>query len=268
MKIKLGNTVALIAGGLFILLRAMQYMFAMDKDGFFVVDSLMQMVLSYSLYACMVVFVIAALSVFFVKDNRYPAEVNIGRRRTVGFTAILYALTLAVLSVILFLQKDWLCALTLGAALYYILLAVRCDRSSVPMFNIMAMFALLYPCARIIRQFFATFKEIKASETVIAVLGQCAGIVTVIAITKLFMQFNEKMTKVSFCLMMGVSIGILAPVSSVLDMVYVSGFNVLSTAEAVADLVFWGLAVMLSIECAKYQPDPAKQSEIEEITGE
>ena len=266
MKLRSGKVLAFSAAGLFIVLRVIQYVFAMDGDGFFMSDTLMQTVISYALYAVMGIFTVCAFVLFWTKANRYGAVVALATCRSVGLSAILYAITLLSYSVFLLMIGDWLAAFTFTAALYYFLLALRCERARVPMLSFMALFALGYPCARTIRMFFDTFKEIKASETVVSVLAECSAILTVIVLTKLFMQFEENMSKVGFCLMLGVAFGGLSPISAVLDMMFVSGLTAEKCFVVICDAAFWCLTAALLCRCAVWEPVEPDAAEIETIT--
>ena len=263
MSIKTGEKLTWGATALLAVLRVLQYVFVLDEEGFFIRESLMQQVLSYALYVAMGLFVLLSLFVLWNKKNGFATDISLARKRGMAWAALLYAVSLFAYSVVLLWGRNWMAVLTLGAGVYYILLALRADRSRVPMLYFMSVFALAYPCARVIYMFFDTFKEVKASQTVISVVGMCAMILAVIVLTKLFMQFDEKMSKVAWCFMMCGAFGFLSVVASVLNMAFTGEINPAAVAITFSDLVFWFMIMICLRCCVLYQPRQTTDEEVE-----
>lgn len=254
MKIKTGEKLSIGAALVFILLRAAQYVFVIDAEGFFIKETPAQSILGASLYAAMALFVILSLFFCFNRNNRYNARYGFAACRGVAYSSLLYALSLMVLAAVLLVNGDWLGFVALPAALYYILLAIRCDGKRVAVMDYMALFALAYPCARIIQMFFSTFKEIKASENVIDVISQCAMILAVIVVTKYFLVFEEKMTKVGWSLMIVVPFCSLAAISGGMHIV-INGMDAVTLTKCISDLMFSLFGTIMLHACAKFVPE-------------
>ena len=265
MKIKTGEKLSLGAALVFVLLRAAQYMFVIDGDGFFVRETSLQSVLGASLYIAMALFVILSLVVRLHPDNRYNARYGFAAGRLVAYSSLVYAVSLMVLAAVLLISGDWLGFVALPAALYYILLAFRCDGKRVAAMDFMALFALGSPCARIIQMVFNTFKAIKASENVIDLIAQCAIILAVIAVTKYFMAFEEKMAKMGWCLMVAVAFCVLAAVSGLIN-IALNSMNAINLIKCISDLAFCIFSGVMLHTCAKYEPEESAEEEQEELS--
>jgi len=263
MRIKTAEKIMWGMTALFALLRVLQYIFVIGEDGFFVKNSLWQSLLSDSLYYLMAIFALLSLVLRLSKVNRYKTNGAIACTPLTAVLSLVNAVILAVYAVLLLIRMDWMGAVVLAAAVYFVLLYFYACGRGVAVMHYMALFALAYPCVRVIRMFFDNFKEIKVSENIIDMVAMCAMIIALIALTKLCMGFEESMTKLGWSLWLFAGFGVLAGIGKLFGLIWTHAVDAVSVAAAVSDLAMWVLVLVVYHSCTRFVPAPEEPAEDE-----
>lgn len=249
MNIKHGKVLLWCTVAVFALLRILQYAFVIDVDGFFIRETLWQQLLSDSLYWAMGIVAVLSLGLRISKDNKAPAKADAFNSTAAKTWSFAVALALVAYGIAALLLKQLIGLFALPAAVYFFLLPIRLNGSKNRMLNLMAVFALAYPCAAAINLFFSTFREIKASENVVDTVARCAMILMMIALTKLYMDFEENLGRVSWCFFLYAAFGTLSGVGKLAGIVLRGKFTFDGIMEIVCDIVLWGMAIYLYHKC-------------------
>lgn len=260
MKIKTGEKLMWITAAVLVTVRVLQYIFVIGFDGFFVKETLGQALLSNSLYILLCVFAVLSLFVRFGKSKSFQGCAQMICTPQVSLAALVNAVLLAGYGLTLLLKSDWLCLPVLAAAVYFLLLYYFAKGKELQIMKYFAVGALAYPCARAIRMFFATFKEIKASENVIDMVTLCAMILMILALTKLCMGFDEKAGKTAWCFLLFGTLGVLTGVCKLFGLIWTQAADFSVYMAAVSDLAMWLTAMALYHAVASYQPKDEQES--------
>ncbi len=231
--------------------RVLQYVFGfIDKNGFFVRDEggIFQTVLTDGLYWLMVIAALVVFILFFIKNKgeTTPDALNVP---ILKWSYALSGLSLLVHGAVLLANQNWLGAVAVGAAVYFVLLFIW-KGQSMPLVSFTAIFALGYPCAKVIQLFFDTFRESKASGNIFEVLSVCAMILLMLSLTKVIMGFEESVQTVARNFLLYALIGILP----VIDLFYSQNVNLSMISETVSDFALWLMAVILYYVILRYRP--------------
>lgn len=249
MRIKHGKAVLWCTIVVFVLLRVMQYLFVIDESGFFIRETMWQSLLSDALYVAMALGAVLAMALRFGKQNKQPAyAARFGGTVTMvlSFTA---AAALIVFGTIAYINGQWIGIVALLASIYFLLLPIRLSGKKSGIVNVTAVFALAYPCAAAINLFFSTFREIKASENVVDTVARCAMIIMFIGLTKLYMDFEEDLGRVSWCFFLYAAFGTLSGVGKLFGVLYTDTLTLLGGCEIVCDIVLWAMAIWMYHRC-------------------
>ncbi len=262
MKIKYGKWLIWLGCILFAVLRVLQYRFALDADGFFVKDTLLQQVLSISLYAAMGIFVLVGIFLRFSKVNDTPAAAAYFCDRGSRAASLLVALSLAVYGAAALYQRQWIGALALAAALYFVLLFLRQSGRRVAAADYLAVFALAYPCAEVILLFFNTFREM-ASKNLIETLMRCAMILMVLTLTKLYMHYEEESGKVAFGMLMYIGFGFVSIFGKIVGLFYQESLSLLQWLQLPVEAALLVAAIAVYYACDRL-PQELPTDEVQE----
>ena len=254
MKIKTAEKLMWGMMAIFALIRILQYIFVIGDDGFFVKTNLWQGLLSDALYVLMAIFALLAFVLRLSRSNRYKTTGDIVCTPLIRTLSLIYAVVLAIFAVILLIHMDWLGAVALAAAVYFLLLFFYTLGKGMAVMHYMAVFALAYPCVRVIKMFFDTFKEIKVSENIIDMVTMCAMIIATVALTKLCMGFEEKMSKLGWSLWLFGGFGVLAGVGKLFGLIWTGDYNIVGMAAVISDFIYWMLILALYHSCTTYLP--------------
>lgn len=254
MKIKTAEKLMWGMTALFAFLRVLQYVFVIGKDGFFIKETLWQNLLSNALYILMAAFAVLSFALRIIKTNRYNTDAVIVCTTQTAMVSLINAVIMAVYAIVLLINKEWLGAVVLPAALYFLLLYFYADGKNVPIMHYMAVFALAYPCIRVINMFFNTFKEIKLSENIIDMVSMCAMIIAILALTKLCMGFQEKMSKFAWSILLYGGFGVLSGIGKLFGLFWTNSLDAVSVMAAVSDLALWGLMLVIYHSCTTFEP--------------
>lgn len=265
MKIKTAEKLMWGMTVLFAFLRVLQYVFVIGKDGFFIKETLWQTLLSDVLYILMAAFAVLSFAIRIIKTNRYKTDAVIVCTSQTAILSLINAVILAAYAIVLLINKDWLGAVVLTASLYFVLLYFYSEGKNVPIMHYMAVFALAYPCMRVINMFFDTFKEIKLSENIIDMVAMCAMIIAMLALTKLCMGFQEKMSKFAWSISLYGGFGVLSGVGKLFGLFWAHTLDIVSVMAAVSDLALWILMLMIYHSCTTFEPieedEPVQEQE-------
>lgn len=267
MKIKTAEKFMWGMTAIFALLRILQYVFVIGEDGFFIKTGLWQTLLSDSLYCLMAVFAVLSFVLRLSKCNRHKTDAQIVCTPVTAILSLLNAVALALYALFLLLSKEWLGAVALAAAVYFVLLYFFALGRNVAVMHYMAVFAVAYPCARVVKMFFDTFKEIKVSENIIDMVAMCSMIIALVALSKLCMGFEENMTKLGWSLWLFAGFGVLAGVGKLFGLIWTENYDLIAILASVSDLVLWALVLVIYHSCTRFVPAPEEPAE-EEKTAE
>ncbi len=268
MKLKHGRIFLWSTVALFVLVRLLQYIFVIDADGFFVRETLGQQILSDLLYWLMGA---AVLYGFALRINRQNRDVSLPTpfytKGTMGWS-IVVAVMLTAYAIGELMVKNWIGIFALLAAVYFVLLAIRCTGKDVKIMSFTAIFALAYPCAAAIRMFFDTFREIKASENIVDMVARCAMILMMVVLTKLFMNFEEKIGRVAWGFWLYAVFGCLSGICKLVPL-FTGDFAWRTLLLIGSDIALWAMAIYLYHLCPsaqQYARDLSSPVEETEIT--
>ncbi len=254
MSVKSGEKLLWGTATVFLTIRVLQYIFVIDKDGFFI----QQNILSNLLYILFGVFALLSVFVYFSKKNQNESRAELLCAPSVACVSLAGALSLMVYAAVLGYHNDWLFLPVLAAAVYFVLLYFYALGKKLAVTKFMAVGALSYPCCRAIQMFFDTFKEIKASENVIDMVAICAMILMILALTKLCMGFGEKSGKVAWSFLVMGAFGALSGVGKLFGLIWQDTASLTSVVAAVSDLMMWCVALVVYHRMALCRVDEAE----------
>ncbi len=235
--------------------RLIQLGTVVGSDGFFVKDTAGQRFLSVSLYIVMALVAAGSLALRAAGSLRVPGVAGDVMTRPVGFVSLLTAAALAADAICKLAGKQWMGVMSLLAAVYFLLLAFNAFGGSVSAVQIFAPFALAYPCARLIKLFFDTFRSIKASENIIEIFGLCAMILMMIVLTKQVYRFEENYSKILWSVFLFVSFGALSgPVRLITFLWGKLTVSAYDKAAFAVDIALWVFAILYLITAAAALP--------------
>ena len=249
MKLKYGKYALWSGIALLLTLRVLQYIFVIDDSGFFIRETLWQSILSDALYWVMGLWAAIAFTFRFCKAEHRPATPKQFASLPAAILSGVCALTLAVYGVMTAVSGGWLGYVALAAALYFALLPLRMYGNG-GIVSFLSVFALAYPSAAAIAMFFANFREINASETVVDTVGRCASILMVLSLTKVFLKFEERASHVGRNFYLYALLGTLSGPGKLFGMLYTGNYEMIALLETVADIALWLLAIYLYHRCA------------------
>lgn len=253
MKLKHGKIALWCTMTLFALLRILQYILVIDEDGFFIRDNMGQMVLADLLYWLMGAAAICGFALRWNRQNKVPAISECFRTKATLWWSVAAAAVLALYGISELFDGQWIGIFALFATIYFLLLALHCDGKNVKLLNFTSLFALAYPCAAAIKMFFDTFRLIKASENVVDMVARCAMILMMIVLTKLFMNFEEKIGRVAWGMWLYAAFGTLAGICKLFGLLSGDGLTLQMLLLICSDIVLWGMAIYLYHRCLTAQ---------------
>ena len=243
------------ASALFMIARVLQNATVLGSDGFFIKDTAGQRVIAASLYVLMA---LAALGSFWLRrEKKTVAPAEMLCVPMVRYLCYAVAAMIAVQSVGKLCVSDWTGLIGLPTAADFCLLARSTAGQSATGKNGMAFFALAYPCVRLIKLFFDTFRTIKASENILEITGLCAMVFFFIGLTKQMMNFEEPFGKTVWCAAVFSIFGtLIGPVRLLSVLMGRASLDALSTITMATDIVLWLFAMVCLIVLLERQPKP------------
>lgn len=212
--------------------RLMQMFFCIDAEGFFLKDTLMQVLLSYSLYVLLAVagllLLIVCLPCFSYGRVRHDTFVQKRSHRVIA--VLLAALIVAEGSARFYtcvttLRFDWVVPFALLGAIGFLMLGL----GSWQKLWWGAFLPIAYACVRLAAYFFASFKYIRASETIFDVLQLALMVLLLLEFTRHLLGIDAAGGKLRFLSVgyvflititviaraVALALGVTAPVSAV-----------------------------------------------------
>lgn len=265
MKIKTSKAVLWCTVILFALVRILQCVFVIGQDGYFMEDTLNQLILSRALYVLMAVAVIVSFALRIGSGNKYSVKVENFAGMSLAVCGLIVAVTFAISGVVQLISREAAGVLTVLTATFFTLFVMGLKNTKTPVMKLFSIFALLYPCARLITLFFSTFRMIKASENLLEVVGLCAMIFMFISLTKLTFGFEEPASKTAWSIYVFVAFGtLLGPLKLITVLLgKISIARLCDWTILVSDIVLWLFAISFYISLSKIVPNQNNEESFE-----